>query len=65
MSMERLQLSTEPVLDLIRHSPAWTALLAIVSAVRRAFGLDAGAVEPDTSIAWEDGELEDDSQLRR
>ena len=66
MSMERLHLPTEPVLHLLRRSALWGALAVLVEGLRRSFeALWRRLPEPDTSIAWEDGEIEEDREARR
>lgn len=59
MSTERLPLPTEHVLDLIRRTALWDALVAVLDVIRRVFGLKVDLPGGDTSIAWEDGEIEE------
>lgn len=64
MSIERLHLPTEPVLDIVRRTALWDALVAVLDVIRRVFGLKVDLPGADTSIAWEDGEIEDTEPRR-
>lgn len=63
MSSERIMLPPDrrALLEQFQHSALGAALAALIEQFRR----HMAEPEPDTSIAWEDGETEADHEARR
>lgn len=65
MSTERLHLNGMHALQLLRRLPLGELLATFVEMLRRSSdALRRRGIEPDTSIAWEDGEIHDDREVR-
>jgi hypothetical protein len=65
MSTERLHLPDRHALEVLRHHPAWEFLAGLFLMLRRTLGaLRHQLPEPDTTIAWEDGESHHDGDAR-
>jgi hypothetical protein len=65
MSTERLHLPVRPALDIFRRHSAWAAVSALAAMLHRLLeAFRRRTVEPDTSIAWEDGEAANDRETR-
>lgn len=66
MRMERLQLPpVGSVPETIRRTALWGALAALVDSLRRWIeSLRSSLPEPDSEIAWEDGEVEEEGESR-
>lgn len=65
MSTERLHLPDRPALEVLRTNPAWDLLVSLFAMLRRSLeALRHRVPDPDTSIAWEDGEVHEDGDAR-
>ena len=65
MSFERLAMPIDRrVLDALRHGALWSTIVAFVHAFRQRFENWLAADAETDSIAWEDGEVDDDGVRR-